>query len=722
MFKHRKDDFLQTFYAHVSEDNKKQTVDDHLQGVAQRSAHFAKAFDAEEHGKRVGLAHDIGKCTDAFQRRLAGGPKADHSTAGAVLCAKRNEPLTAICVAGHHSGLPDFGNVKTDMAGDATLIGRIKKYLSQGNTIQEDWEAILADSVPEPDFHQNGFYRSMWGRMLYSCLVDADFLDTETFMLGSSAPRDGYEPLPTLLEKLNCYVERWGPPKNELNALRSTVLQDCIKAGQQEKGLFTLTVPTGGGKTVSSVAFALHHAIEHQMERIIYVIPYTSIIEQNADVFREIFGDHNVVEHHSESQYNNAEDLEEDKKHLALAAENWDAPIIVTTSVQFFESLYANRSSKCRKLHNIANSVIIFDEAQMLPIPHLLPCTAVIGTLAAHFNASAVLCTATQPFITDLLARFAPDLPIREICGNTDVLFKKLQRTTYERTDHISVESLAEKLSAHSQVLCIVNKRATAQTLFDLMPEEGSFHLSTLMYPQHRQRTLDEIRLRLYEGEPCRVISTSLIEAGVDVDFPVVYRELAGLDSVVQAAGRCNREGKRPVKESVVTVFELDTPVSKQLQINIGAAKEAMQTDYDLSSPEIISLYFSALRSFFRDGIDKTNAVKYLSEGKAGCDLPYRQVAEDFHLIDNNTNTVYILCEESEDDIAAVREGRADKNTYRRAGKYSVAVYENHYRDLLAVGDIIEIVPGSAYLNNPKQYHEKTGLSLSVKTGSAEFI
>lgn len=713
--------FLQAYYAHISEDNQKQTVNDHLHGVAERSAHFAKAFDAEEHGKRVGLAHDIGKCTDAFQRRLNGGPKVDHSTAGAVLCAKRNEPLTAICVAGHHSGLPDFGNAKTDMAGDATLIGRIKKYLSQGDTIQEDWETILLDSVPEPDFHQNGFYRSLWGRMLYSCLVDADFLDTETFMRGSPAPRDGYEPLPTLLEKLNCYVERWGPPKNELNELRNTVLKDCIKAGQQDKGLFTLTVPTGGGKTVSSVAFALHHAIEHKMERIIYVIPYTSIIEQNADVFREIFGENNVIEHHSESQFNNAEDLEEDKKHLALAAENWDAPIIVTTSVQFFESLYANRSSKCRKLHNIANSVIIFDEAQMLPIPHLLPCTAVIGTLAAHFNASAVLCTATQPFISDLLTRFAPDLPVREICGNADMLFKKLQRTTYERTDNTSVESLVEKLSAHSQVLCIVNKRATAQILFDLLPEDGSFHLSTLMYPQHRQRTLEEIRRRLRTGEPCRVISTSLIEAGVDVDFPTVFRELAGLDSVVQAAGRCNREGKRPVKDSIVTVFELDAPAPTMLRVNIGAANEALSGNRGLFSPETVNRYFTALRSFFSNGIDKTNAVKYLSEGKAGCDLPYRQVAEDFHLIDNNTRTVYIICDRSADDITAIREGYADKNTYRRAGKYSVEVYENHYRELLSAGDIVEIAPGSAYLANQEQYREKTGLSLSVETGIAKF-
>ena len=710
-----------TYYAHISEDNRKQTVNDHLCGVAEQSARFAKAFDAEEHGKRVGLAHDIGKCSDAFQRRLAGGPKVDHSIAGAVLCAMHDESLTAACVAGHHSGLPDFGNAKTDMAGDATLIGRIKKYLLQSETIPEEWEAIHPDTAPEPDFHKNGFYRSLWGRMLYSCLVDADFLDTESFMRGSPAPRSGYEPLPVLLDKLNNYIRQWDPPKNALNTIRNTVLQKCIQAGKQKKGLYSLTVPTGGGKTVSSVAFALHHAIEHKMERIIYVIPYTSIIEQNADVFRKIFGDHNVVEHHSESQLNNAEDLEEDKKHLALATENWDAPIIVTTSVQFFESLYANRSSKCRKLHNIANSVIIFDEAQMLPIQHLLPCAAVIGTLVAHFNASAVLCTATQPFIADLLARFAPDIPVREICDNTGELVAKLKRTTYKQIGQISVESLAEKLTSHAQVLCIVNKRATAQTLFDLLPEEGSFHLSTLMYPQHRQRTLEEIRRRLQAGAPCRVVSTSLIEAGVDVDFPAVYRELAGLDSVIQAAGRCNREGKRPVEESIVTVFELDAPASPMFRVNIGAAKEALSESIEISSPETANRYFTALRSYFNNGIDKTNAVKYLSEGKAGCDLPYRQVAEDFHLIDSNTGTVYIICKESEEDITAIREGRADKNTYRRAGKYSVEVYDDHYRKLLSAGDIVELTPGSAYLVNQKQYHEKTGLSLSVETGIAVF-
>ena len=343
--------------------------------------------------------------------------------------------------------------------------------------------------------------------------------------------------------------------KNELNTQRCAILRRCMERGQdsqQMPGLYPLTVPTGGGKTVASLAFALHHAKTHGLERVIYVIPYTSIIEQTADQFRKILGAENVLEHHSGVTYETQDEATPETQRLARATENWDMPVVVTTAVQFFESIYSNRSSKCRKLHNLAKSVIIFDEAQMLPIPYLRPCVSAIAQLIGHFHATAVLCTATQPALNPLFAEFLPGRTATELCpaGTCDeTIFRRV--TFQKEIDRpISWETVAEMLTQLPQVLCIVNTRKRAQQVYERLPEEGRFHLSTLMIPTDREETLNVIRARLRNGQVCRVVSTSLVEAGVDVDFPSVWRELAGLDSILQAAGRCNREGKRSAAES----------------------------------------------------------------------------------------------------------------------------------------------------------------------------
>ena len=708
------------YCAHIRDDGAVQTVVEHLTGTAQRCAAFASAFNEEERGELLGYAHDIGKCSEEFQRRLLGGPKVDHATAGALECAKIREDLMACCVVGHHGGLPDFGNPREDYPGAPTCIGRLKKGLSGGIPAYHWDEKIPAPGRP-PAF-QDRFTQALWVRMLYSCLVDADYLDTEAFMTEEHRLRGRYDPLPVLLDRLNTYVQPWFPAKTELNRNRCRILRQCLDAASQPRGVYSLTVPTGGGKTVASLAFALKHAVENGMDRVIYVIPYTSIIEQNAAVFRKILGDNNVVEHHSGILFDQEDETNRGNLSRRLASENWDAPVIVTTAVQFFESLYSNRSSQCRKLHNMANSVIVFDEAQMIPTCHLKPCVGAVANLTAHFRSTAVLCTATQPALSDLFLQFCPGLKIQELCSEVSQAFRSFGRVTYRDGGRMSDEALAEALIQKNQVLCIVNTRKAAQQIYSLLPREGSFHLSTLMYSAHRKEVLGIMRQRLADGLTCRVVSTSLIEAGVDVDFPVVYRELAGLDSIAQAAGRCNREGKRPAGSSLVTYFQSDHPIPVLQRINIRAAQEALEQSGDPGDPETMQRYFTALRSLIGDQMDKTNTVKALREGISGCLLPFETVAENFRLIDQATCTVYIPIDEGAAVCQLLVDGTAKREDYRRAGQFGVSIYEQHYRTLKDAGDILPLTETSAVLTNLSLYDPEMGLSLKSDPGKAEFI
>lgn len=403
-------------------------------------------------------------------------------------------------------------------------------------------------------------------------------------------------------------------------------------------------------------------------------------------------------------------------------------PVIVTTAVQFFESIYANRSSKCRKLHNLADSVIIFDEAQMLPLCHLRPCVAAMASLAEQFRSTLVLCTATQPSLGDLLHTYAPSCPVTELCPQTAEEYDSFRRVTFRQEGILEDDVLAERLSEHRQVLCIVNSRKATQSIFARLPQEASFHLSTLMVPAQRQTLLDEIRRRLKAGEPCRVVSTSLIEAGVDVDFPAVYRELAGLDSVLQAAGRCNREGKRAPEESIVTVFERAELPPMLFRTAIGATREALINSCDIGARETMQNYFDALRSLSGETLDKSGVIKAFEKGINGCELPFRTVAENFHLIDQNTRTVYVPFGGGAALIERLKVGECSKELYRKLGRYAVSVYEPHFQKLYAAGALLTAreVPAldedSAILNDMRLYSEMTGLTLEPETGKAEFI
>lgn len=704
------------YYAHIREDGAKQTVEAHLSGTADLCGAFAAEFGEKERGEFLGETHDIGKNSADFQERLHGGKKVDHATAGALECAKRHEEQMACCVLGHHGGMPDFGNPKTDYPGAPTCVGRIKKGLS-GGIPPYHWEGTLPDPGKKPLLTDN-FSTAMWTKMLFSCLVDADFLDTEAFMAETAPQRSGYDSLEVLRARLNTHTAPWFPGKTELNRNRCAILSACQEKAALPRGIYSLTVPTGGGKTVSSLAFGLNHAVKNGMKRVIYVIPYTSIIEQNAQVFRDILGDSNVVEHHSGVSYDDDAETGKENCFQRLASENWDAPVIVTTAVQFFESLYSNRPSQCRKLHNIANSVVIFDEAQMIPTCHLLPCVGAMASLVSQFRSTIVLCTATQPVLTDLFRRFYPQVQIQELCPQVGDYFQKFQRVTYRDGGFLSEEALAEELQQHNQVLCIVNTRKAAQSLYALLPQEGRFHLSTLMYPAHRRQVLDTVRQRLKEGLPCRVVSTSLIEAGVDVDFPMVWREIAGLDSIAQAAGRCNREGRRNPAESFVTYFQSEHPALLLQKINVQAAGEALKRGGNPGAPETMTDYFTALRSLIGENMDKSNTVKHLQEML----LPFKTVAEGFHLIDQETNTVYIPLGAGEELCRPIQEKRGNREDYRRAGQYSVGIYQQHFQNLWRAGDIELLSENSAMLTNLSLYDPEMGLSTKADTGKADFI
>ncbi|MGN0743306.1 MAG: CRISPR-associated helicase Cas3' [Candidatus Fimadaptatus sp.] len=703
------------YLAHISEDGREQSLKSHLTGTAERCREFADPFGAGELAGMMGMLHDIGKYSDAFQRRIRGqNEKVDHSTAGAQQAyANIKYPAVTYCIAGHHGGLPDGGS-RVDAPDQTTLCGRLKRQIPPYDAFSTEVQLAKAQPHRTPNkLGEGGFTAALWTRMLFSCLVDADFLDTEAFMQGGAPARGREFDAEVLLARLESHIAPWWDAQTELNRTRCRILRACLDAGAQQPGLFTLTVPTGSGKTVSSLAFALRHARAHGKRRVIYVVPFTSIIEQTAAEFRRILGDENVLEHHSNVNYDDDEDADGEQRLKKLATENWDMPVIVTTAVQFFESLFADRPSRCRKLHNLVDSVIIFDEAQTIPIPYLKPCVWAIAELTVNYGATCVLCTATQPALGKLFQEAAPGLNCREIAPVVDrSVFK---RVTYRNVGKLDDDELAARLNAHGQVLCVVGTRRQAQEVYSRLSGEGSFHLSTLMTPNHRRAVLDTIRQRLKDGLLCRVVSTSLIEAGVDVDFPTVYRAEAGLDSVVQAAGRCNREGKRPADESIVYIFQPDNKYIKGMPHALGrplaVAQSAKRDCDDWDSEETIRRYFTQLYQV--DDLDSKAVVKQLEEGRKMGSFPFRSVGEKFRIIQSDAHTVFIPRTDDAQIMAQrLLRGERSRALMRQAAQESVGVYSGHYEALLARGALEVLDEGIAVLTDMALYSEHTGLKL----------
>lgn len=713
---------------HTAEDGRKQRLLDHLKGTSELAGKFAKVFGAEEWGKMAGLYHDVGKYSQGFQDRiLKNGVRVDHSTAGALLMKKIKNGCLSLCIASHHSGLLNMGS-RISLEDEGTLQGRLKKKL----TGKLDYTAYRQE-LPEPQqlttnpkflYPQDGFAPSFFVRMLFSCLVDADFLDTEQFVSDGAVQRGGFASIQVLHEAFFDYYRQFNHPVTPINMKRHEIYSQCLAAAEKKPGMFSLTVPTGGGKTLSSLAFALQHAVKYQKQRIIYVIPYTSIIEQTADIFRNIVGLENVIEHHMNVDY---DDKNEDDKlqRKKLATENWDAPIIVTTNVQFFESLFAAKTSRCRKIHNIANSVIIFDEAQMLPEPYLRPCIRVIGELAVNYRCSAVLCTATQPNLESYFSQIGTKLAVREICPDVQALYEFFRRVTYQFLDVDSLDQLAEKLNEHEQVLCVTNSKKDAQTLYKSIKSEGCYHLSTFMCPAHRRKVLSIIRQRLQEGLPCKVISTSLIQAGVDVDFPVAYREIAGLDSIIQTAGRCNREGKQRAENSMVYIYDLNksnNQIPSFVKRPMEVTRMVAARHSDIASVESIKAYFNELHYVIgNEQLDSKNILNKL-EGK---NIPFAEIGKEFKLIEEEGKNVFIpLPDEPENQriLEKLKLGLRSRSLLRKAGQYMVSVYNKQWKQLQDTSKI-EMLDDEIYLlNDFTLYSMETGLDIRMEDGLGIFL
>lgn len=723
--------------AHINDGGEEQTIREHLLGTAELASEFADEFGCGGIGYLCGLMHDIGKYSEAFQRRIRDPEhtkKVDHSTAGAKeLCNISQEYISlAMVVAGHHSGLLDGGNFKISGAQDGTFFGRLKKELSS----YAGWEKeVSPEEVTLPDFCMEGtkpaFTLSFFIRMMYSCLVDADYLDTEKFMSPKYISRGKYASCSELLRRFQSYISAWVDKRffdderqKRICQMRTRILLDCMRKGTEfERGTYTLTIPTGGGKTTASLGFALNHMEQHSMKRVIYVIPYTSIIDQTAKVFCEILGEDNVLEHHCGVIYELGEDGAKSDYDKALATENWDKPVIVTTAVQFFESLYACKSSKCRKIHRIANSVIIFDEAQTLPIFYLEPCIAAMAELVLHYRSTVVLCTATQPALGQVFKNYSKEIRINEICEDVEDANQCFRRTRIDHVGVLSMDFLCELLKEHEQVLCIVNQRRVAQEIYARINEEGTYCLTTLIYPAARKTKLEEIRERLEEGLPCRIIATSLIEAGVDLDFPRVFRQEAGLDSVIQAAGRCNREGRRFMEDSVVSVFQLKNNRCSFLAQNIAAFRWMQNQFDDLGDVKAISEYFLFYRDLLgEENLDRENIIKAFVKGIDGCVFPFKTVSGRFRLIDNETTPIYIPEEEGEVLVKQIESGKFDRNTFRRLGQYGVQVYPDHLRALLDGGCLRLLESGDYVLSEMEAYHRDTGLQMDIEAGNGIFI
>lgn len=689
--------------AHKSKDGREQSLQEHGQNVSRMAVSFAAPFGGEKLAERIGLSHDAGKNTMGFQQYIRNPgkyAKSPHAVIGATLNGIAGDFPSAVIVEGHHSGLHNMCDTRSNL--NAALAER-------GQDVVKAQEYFSTDAISQtavfPEFARKNRVLGQFSfiKMEFSCLTDADYQDTERFMHGYSPRSYDYDSFSDIYDMFRKHIQPWIDKDNkmvkendqplskdeEINHMRTQMMLQCLDAGSNSRkgDIRTLSIPTGGSKTLSSFAYAIAAAKKDKsVKRIIVVIPFNTITTQTASVLREIVGEKNILENHS------GFDFEDSKqgKLLQYASENWDIPIVVTTNVQFFESFFSNKPSKNRKLHNIVNSVIIFDEVQQFPANFLKPCIKCIESLAANFGARVVLSTATQPALEPYFDTIKP----REIIDDSESYVEPFRRCNIENIGTIKAENLVMRIQKHKQCLCVVNEKDEAKSIYNAVKNgrcKNLYCLTTDITPYDREKLLRQIRQNLKDDEPCIVISTSLIESGVDVDFPYGYRELYGLDSILQTAGRVNRNGLRDCGNS--TLFVFDGPQEEYRALRNGTSRSCNESDnkksitrgilqkYDVDSPKAIHEYFSRLYGYKGDGLDKFDIVKMASSKL----IPFQDISQKFKIIDEDTVTVIISqTAEASELVGKIRNQTATKDDIRKAGKYAVSVKRNKYDKYLA--------------------------------------
>lgn len=692
-----------------------QSNEEHSRGVAELAARFASEFGMGDFGRIMGLLHDKGKEKDEFQNYIRFQNELTdkkaytqegkaHAYVGGVLAKEMYEqlfPILSYPIAGHHSGLDNYYSSN----GSKGLKAKMEQV------IPSEVEKLISEElcIPSCFYHPTVSEMTHVTRMLFSCLKDADCLNTEDFMnhetfVLRTRPKAPIAELLPLLENYLCKLSQQACD-SDVNRIRKQIQCYCREKSTFEKGFYGLTVPTGGGKTLSSLLWAMLHAKENNLKRIIIAIPYTSIIVQTARILKQIFGEDNVLEHHCNFDVEQIKN-EEDREKMTLAMENWDFPIIITTNVQLFESMFSSKGSDCRKLHNIVNSVIILDEVQTLPISFLNPIVNALKTYKLLFGISVLFTTASQPVLCGQHKSLANDVlngidekEWHEIVPETELLHDKLRRVELSFDDEVSsYDEIAERIARHKIVLCIVNSKKEAREIFNRLPHEGlTIHLSRWMYAEHIAASLEIIKVALKNNYPViRVVSTQLVEAGVDFDFPVVFRQEAGLDSILQAAGRCNREGRK--KMGITYVFRLENrPMKGHLAKSINAFLMCQDDVKDWFSPEAMRTYFKYL--YLNSNFDEKKIEKQceFSVREGTLVLNYEAIHSLFKLINEKTVNIVVLSPQIESLINKIEVKKIITHTdIKQLSRYTVGVSTHDFESLRSKEKVIkEIIPNS---------------------------
>lgn len=706
----------------------RQPLGEHLDHVSQGCAADCGRWGSEEVGRVLGLLHDLGKMSPDFQRRLVGERvRTDHATAGMLACGQLDGPrqdnlyykLMAYAVAGHHSGLLDYGDALDKVASMAR-----RAYCHQDEAAQvQKWLEELGEERlrlqekgpawrPMKSLEDLAVAMEFYTRFLFSTLVDNDRFDAQCFSWPQlSKSRHSGLSLETMRLQLEEHMRQLTAQKQDtpLGKIRQSIVEDCRQKAALEPGFFELNVPTGGGKTLASLTFALEHARGRDFDRVIYALPFTAIIEQNAQVYREIFGEPAVIESHCQFE---APEEKEEAELVKLFMENFDGPLVVTTNVTFFESIYTHKPSKARKLHHYAHSIIILDEAQAIPNDFVKPCLRALAELVDHYGCTVVFCTATQPdFAGNGL--LPPERAVREIINDAPGLFKALKRTQGVYLGACDLEDIAGRLTEQEQCLCIVNTKRHAVDLFERLPqEEGTYHLSTLMYPEHRKAIIKAIKERLRLGLPCRVVSTQLLEAGVDLDFPVVYRSMSGIDSLVQAAGRCNREKRQPVAPVYVFVPEETYRGKGHLALTAQIGQQIAEEYADFLGLEAIQAYFAKLYHLTDHRLDAKAILQHDSQAVKAYHFAFKTIGCAFKMIEDDGHGVVIpATAEVENALRSLPFTDDPGKVLRKLGAYTVSLADFQLQEL-ADGGHIRQEHGLWILNDLADYDAQKGLQI----------